>query len=350
MVVCLKVKKQDGEAAKNFLREKGWLDTERVLGKTELRYLILPITGTFDKHILLKKFPGSKFEEKNLPLVPVHSGDLKHLLKNILTEEQINELVRSYDVVGDIAILDIPPKLNKLAVSIAWAFKRSMQYINVVARKIGKVGSADDKYRLRNYEILTGEKRMETMHKEAGITMHVDLEKAYFSPRSSHERERVANLVKNGEQVLVMFAGIGPYALTIAQKKPQTQITAIEINPDAVRFMEENVRTNRLGFAINPILGDVIEILPKLNKKFDRIIMPFPEKNWNFLDLAIKNANKNCTVHFYAFVHEDKLKEAEEKIKKAAQKEGRKAEVLRVLKAGSYAPRTWRYVFDIKIK
>ncbi|MBI4095730.1 MAG: class I SAM-dependent methyltransferase family protein [DPANN group archaeon] len=350
MVVCLKVKKIHGEDAKQFLREKGWLDTERLIGKTEKMYLILPIAGRFDKHILLKKFPGSKFEEKNLQKIPPHQTDLKHLLKNILTEEQIGELVRSYDVIGDIAILEIPPRLDRLAVSIAWAFKRAFPYIGVVARKMGKVGSADEEYRLRKYEILTGERRLETMHKEGGLMMHTDLGKAYFSPRSSRERERVAGLVKNGEQILVMFAGIGPFALVIASKNQNTQITAIEINPDAFKFMEENIRLNRLGFAINPVLGDVNEVLPKLGQKFDRIIMPFPEKSWDFLELAIKYANKNSTIHFYAFVREDKLNDAEEKIKKIAEKEGRHAKILRVLKAGSYAPKTWRYVFDVKIK
>ncbi len=350
MVVCLKVKKQHGETAKQFLREKGWLDSERLIGKTEKLYLILPISGSFDKHLLLKKFPGAKFEEKNLQKIPPHQTDLKHLLKNLLTEEQISELVRSYDVVGDIAILEIPPKLDRLAVSIAWAFKRAFPYIKVVARKLGKVGSGSEEYRLRKYEILTGDKRLEAMYKEGGLAMHVDLEKAYFSPRSSHERERVAGLVKNGEQVLIMFAGIGPFALVIASKKPNAQITAIEINPDAFKFMEENIRLNRLGFAIDPFLGDVNDVLPKLGKKFDRIIMPFPEKSFDFLSLAIGYANKNCTIHFYAFVREDELEKTEEKIKKIAAKEGRKAEILRVLKAGSYAPKTWRYVFDVKIR
>ncbi len=350
MAVTLKVKKEFGESAKQFLLQKGWLDTSLVIGKTELRYLILPISGRFDPKILLKKFPGSKFEEKNLKGIPPRAGDLKQMLQHLLKDEEVNDLVKSYDTVGDIAILDIPPKLDRLARSIAWSFKRAFPNIKVVARKMGKVGSGSEEYRLRKYEILTGENRLETMHKEAGVQLHVDLEKAYFSPRSSHERERVANLVKTGENILVMFAGIGPYALAIAAKQPTAHITAIEINPEAVKLMEENVRINRLGFAITPFLGDVITLLPKLNQAFDRIIMPYPERSWDFLDLAFKYANKNATIHFYAFVREDKLAEAEAKIKNIAEKENKKVQAITVLKAGSYAPKTWRYVFDIKIK
>jgi tRNA (guanine37-N1)-methyltransferase len=350
MVVALKVKKEYGEQAKQFLRQKGWLDNSLLIGKTELRYLILPISGRFDPKILLKKFPGSKFEEKNLKPLPARAGDLKHLLQPLLKDEDVNELIKSYDTVGDIAILDIPQKLDRLAKSIAWSFKRSFPNIKVVARKMGKVGSGSEEYRLRKYEILTGEQRLETMHREAGAAMHVDLEKAYFSPRSSHERERVAGLVKKGENILVMFAGIGPYALAIANAQPNTHTTAIEINPEAVTLMEENIRINRLGFAITPILGDVTKILPKLNQKFDRIIMPYPERSWDFLDLAFRFVNKRATIHFYAFVREDSIADAEAKIKKIAEKEGRKVQVIKVLKAGSYAPKTWRYVFDIKLR
>ncbi len=350
MVVCLKVKKEHGESAKQFLQQKGWLDTSLLIGKTELRYLILPISGKFDPKILQKKFPGSKFEEKNLKGIPPRAGDLKHLLQHLLKDEEVNELIKSYDTVGDIAILDIPPKLDRLAKSIAWSFKRSFPNIKVVARKMGRVGSSSEEYRLRKYEILTGEKRLITMHKEAGIQMHVDLEKAYFSPRSSHERERVAALVQKGENVLVMFAGIGPYALAIASEQPGAHITAIEINPEAVKLMEENIRINRLGFAVTPILGDVTEVLPKLNQKFDRIIMPYPERSWDFLNLAFKYANKNAAIQFYAFVREDRLADTELKIKKIAEKENRKVRAIKVLKAGSYAPKTWRYVFDIKIR
>ncbi len=366
MVVCLKVKKEHGEQAKQFLRQKGWLDTSLVLGKTELRYLILPISGKFDPKILLKKFPGSKFEEKNLKPLPTRAGDLKHLLQPLLKDEEVTELIKSYDTVGDIAILDIPPKLDRLAKSIAWSFKRAFPNIKVVARKMGKVGSGSEEYRLRKYEILTGEKRLATMHKEASALMHVDLEKAYFSPRSSHERERVANLVTRGENVLVMFAGVGPYALAIANTQAKhslaaphrsaatvqqnIHITAIEINPEAVKLMEENIRINRLGFAITPILGDVTEILPKLNQKFDRIIMPYPERSWDFLELAFKFANPAATIHFYAFVREDSITGAEAKIKKIATKESRKVYAIKVLKAGSYAPKTWRYVFDIQLR
>ncbi len=349
MVICLKVKKEHAESARQLLKEKGWLDKTRVVGGTPDRYVIFPLTEKAPKN-LPSKFHGSKFEAKNLPKFPERPGDLKQMLRNVLSEKEIEQVVKSYDVVGDIAILEIPKRVEKHDLAIAWALKRTFPAIKVVAKKVGKVGDLHEIYRIRKLKILTGENRLNTEHKESGIIMRMDLGKVYFSPRSSHERERVAKLVKPNEKVLVMFAGIGPFALVIAKQQPTAVIVAIEKNPEAVKFTEENIRVNYLGNKIIPILGDVREILPKLNQKFDRIIMPYPEESWKYLELALNYANPKATIHFYAFVNEKEIEKAKEKIKKIAGKVGRKAEVKRVVVAGSYAPRVWRYCFDVLVR
>ena len=348
MVTCLKVKKEHAESARQFLKEKGWLDKARVVGSTPDRYVILPLAGKFPKNII-KKFPGSKFETKNLQKFPERPGDLKQLLRNILSEKDIEQVTKSYDVVGDIAILEIPKRMEKHDLAIAWALKRTFPAIKVIAKKVGKVGDLHEIYRIRRLKILTGENRLATEHKESGIIMRLDLGQVYFSPRSSHERERIAKLVKPNEKVLVMFAGIGPFALVIAKQKP-VNVIAVEKNPDAVKFMEENIRVNYAGNRVIPILGDVREILPELKEKFDRIIMPYPEESWQFLELAFNYANPKATIHFYAFVNEKEIEKAKERIRKIAGKAGRQVEVKRVVVAGSYAPRTWRYCFDILVR
>ncbi len=349
MAATLKVKKEHAEAARQFLKEKGWLDKTRVVGSTPDRYVILPLAGNFPQN-LTKKFPGSRFEAKNLQRFPERPGDLKQLLKNILSEKEIEQIVKSYDVVGDIAILEIPKRVEKHDLAIAWALKRTFPTIKVVTKKVGKVGDLHEVYRIRKLKILTGENRLFTEHKESGITMRLDLGKAYFSPRSSHERERIAKLVKLHEKVLVMFAGVGPFALVIAKQKPNAKIIAIEKNPEAEKFMEENIRVNYMGNRIVPMLGDIRDILPKLEQEFDRIIMPYPEESWRFLELAFNYANPNAMVHFYAFVNEKEIEKAKEKIKKIALRANRKVEIKRVVVAGSYAPRVWRYCFDISVR
>ncbi|MEK6807583.1 MAG: hypothetical protein AABX75_00995, partial [Nanoarchaeota archaeon] len=223
MVQTLKVKKEQAQKAKEFLMQKGWLDKTRMLGSTPDRYVIMPLMEGFSENIIKRNFPSARFEHKNLQKYAENPTDLKHMLKNILSEKEIEQVIRSYDVVGDIAVLDIPKKIERHDVAIAWAVKRAYPQINVIAKKIGKVGDAHEIYRIRSLKILTGEKRLAAEHKEGGIIMKLDLGKVYFSPRSSHERERIAKLVKPNELVLVMFAGIGPFALHIAKSQPSAK-------------------------------------------------------------------------------------------------------------------------------
>lgn len=337
----LKVKKSLGGVVKKFLQKKGWLDAQHVIGKTQ-RYLLFPLKSA-DEKLLLRRFNG-KIEERALPKVEKRRGGLKALLRGVIPEKYIDEVVRAYDVVGDIAIIDVPKKLDRLAKSIAWTLKRAFPNIKVVARKIGKVR---DTYRIRKLEILVGEKRTETLHKEHGIK--IDLTKAYFTPRSSGERARIAAQVKSGERVLIMFAGVGPYALIIAKKQPKCKIWAIELNPDAYKLMEENIRINRLGHIIKPICGDVREVVPKLKEKFNRIIMVLPERGFEFLDLAFKVASKKAVVHFYIFLHEDEIKKGIAKIQELAKKFGRKIKIIGAKKVGSFAPRVWRWCIEFEI-
>ncbi|MEK6923507.1 MAG: class I SAM-dependent methyltransferase family protein [Nanoarchaeota archaeon] len=344
----LKVRIEDGEKAKQFLQQKGWLDTTKLVGRTAQRYLIFGLNDGFKASILEKQFPGSKIESKALPAPPKKLGDLKQTLNAVVPKQYVDDIIKSYDTIGDIAILQIPPKLENFKLQIAHALKRTQLSIKVVARKIGKVGSKDELYRLTKLEILTGEQRLTTTHKEHGITMKIDLDNVYFSPKSSNERLRVAKLTKPEENVLVMFAGVGPSALIISEFQPNCHIWAVEINPIAIELMKENVRLNRAG-NITVIKGDVLKEVPKLGILFDRIVMPFPERNWDFLNLAIETTAPQGVIHFYAFAREDKVKETIKKIEDAAKDIGKSIEILDWTKAGSYAPHMWRYVFDIRV-
>lgn len=345
MVKALKIKKELGAEAKKFLQSKGWLDTETMIGRSAQRYLLFPLKENFKEKELLKKFPDAKIVERHLQKLKRKKGSLKDLLKGVIPEKYIDDVIRSYDIIGDIAVISVPKKLEKLEKSIAWTLKRTYPNIKVVAKRKTKVKG---KFRLREYKILVGEKRTETLHKEHGVLIKVNLAKAYFSPRSSGERIRIANQVKSKEKVLVAFAGVGPYALVIAKKQPKCKIWAVELNPDAYKYTEENIRINRFSNII-PIKGDVRKVVPKLKEKFDRIISVLPESGFDFLDVLISAAAKNAIIHFYIFLHENDLQKSIEKIKKIARAQKRKIKILKKIKAGVYAPGVWRWCIDFQV-
>jgi tRNA (guanine37-N1)-methyltransferase len=144
------------------------------------------------------------------------------------------------------------------------------------------------------------------VHREFGCQYHVDLAKAYFSPRLSHEHERVAAQVQASETVVDLFAGVGPFAILIGKRQPEATVYAVDLNPDAVELLKVNVRANRVDSQVFPVCADAREITAgKLHGVADRVIMNLPETAIDFVDAAC-NAIKpqGGAVHFYAFIRQ----------------------------------------------
>jgi tRNA (guanine37-N1)-methyltransferase len=153
----------------------------------------------------------------------------------------------------------------------------------------------------------------------------VDVKKCYFSPRLSHERSRIARLVECGETVVNMFAGVGCFSITIAKTVPQTKVFSIDVNPAAVKYMEENVKINRVYDKVAPLLGDSKDIInAKLQRMANRVLMPLPEKALEYLPYAVLALKPSGGwIHFYDFQHATGNEDPVEKTKlKVAQKLG----------------------------
>ncbi len=269
-------------------------------------------------------------------------------MRNKLSEEQINQLRTSFDIIGDIAIIEVPEELESKKNDIVEALLKVHPGLKTICRKLS---ARQGKLRLRDMEILYGN-NTETIHVEYGFRLHLDVRKVYFSPRESTERQRIAGMVKPGEIVLVMFAGIGPYAIAIAKRQPNVEkVYAIEVNPDAYRYMEENIRINKLSHKIVPIFGDVKEKCKELAIKFDRIVMPLPKEGYKFLDIAIMCLKPGGILHFYFCDSEKNLFEkAVSILRESAYKSGRKIRVLSKRKVLPYGPRVWKICVDAKIE
>lgn len=197
---------------------------------------------------------------------------------------------------------------------------------------LAKIGQREGVYRTHPTKLLVGDKNTEVIHKENGYSIKIDPQVAYFSPRESTERLRVAKMVKSNESILIMFSGVAPYALAIKKQQPNCKITCIEINPDAVRYADQNVKLNKMT-GIKNICSDVREI--KL-EKYDRIIMPLPETAIDYIDLATEHCKG--IIHLYGFAKNPK--EITDKIK---------GEVVKVQKVLPFGPGIYKFRIDIKV-
>jgi len=231
---------------------------------------------------------------------------LKEAVAGILSEKEIEDLFGAFDQVGDIIILKIPDSLVPKKKTIGKVLLEKVKTAKSVFYQSSPV-SGD--FRTRKLELLAGEDKTETEYKEHGCRFKVDVEKAFFSPRLSTERDRIANLIKDGETVINMFGGVGMFSI-IAAKKKKCVVYNIDINPSATKLCEQNIKLNKLVGKVESLTGDAAKIIEgQLSGKGDRVLMLLPEKSDEFLDAAIKAAKKNGIIHYYCHIHSDKKNE-----------------------------------------
>ena len=216
----------------------------------------------------------------------------------------ISSLPRSFDVIGDIAIIDLPPELGAYATEIGKGILQVSPHVRLVARKSGEVSG---KFRTRGLQTLVGSGGMETIHREFSCSYHLDVSSVYFNPRLSHERLRVAEQIKEGEVVVDMFAGVGPYSVLIAKLHPSSRVHSIDINPSAIRYLKENIFANGVADRVTPLLGDVRHFSEvKVHGIADRVIMNLPSEASNYIDAALRILRKDGgLIHFYQFAQRD---------------------------------------------
>ena len=270
---------------------------------------------------------------------------LRDALRGKFSDEEIASMVSSFDIIGDIAIIQIPYSLEGRSKEIADALMEVHKNVKVVCQK---VGARQGVYRVAPLKVISGENRFVTTYREHGVRMKVDVLKAYFSPRLATERKRIADLVEPGEIVSVFFAGVGPFPLVIAKYK-KADVYAVEINPYAYSLMVENVKMNKLVGRIFPILGDVRDVIDELPMS-DRVLMPLPGSADKFLDCAFKILNPDGHLHFYSFSSEGQLFLDQEKaVRSVASRFGRDVEIENERVVGHYKPRVYQVVLDVLV-
>ena len=285
--------------------------------------------------------------------MPKAKHGLKEKLRDILSPSELNLVYRSYDIVGDIAVIRVPDRLVEKSRLIAEAVMETHKHVKTVLRQATPVRGD---LRIRGLEWVAGEKRTETIHKEYGCIFKVDLERCYFSPRLLHERMRIANLVEEGETVINMFAGVGCYSIIIAKHSKARKVYSIDINPEAVHYMRENTKLNRVENTVEPIEGDARDvILERLRGVADRVLMPLPEKAYEYVEYALK-ALKECGgwIHYYDFEQalrdEDPIKKVKEKLSKRLRSLKAEFTVSSGRVVRTVGPRFYQIVLDILVE
>ncbi len=262
--------------------------------------------------------------------------NLREALKNKLSAKELIILKTSFDIIGDIAIIEIPPELKKKEKIIGQTLLALLKNVKTAA---AEAGEHKGKYRTQKLRIIAGEKRFETLHKESGATFKLDVSKCYYSPRLGSERLRIAKQVKKGERILVAGSGIAPYPIIIARHSPAKEIVGVEANPAAHKYALQNVLLNKAQNKITLLKGDIRKV--KL-RKFDRIISAIPHEGVKIISALLKFSKKSTILHIYDFAPEEDLQAPARQLKKSCK-------ILRVVKTQQIGVRRYRVCIDAKV-
>ncbi|MCU0633205.1 MAG: class I SAM-dependent methyltransferase family protein [Methanolinea sp.] len=295
----IRVERQDGERKRQELMEQGLLDPSlkpRRDGGSILFPVISPLEGS------------TKEEFEGHPVV----GTLPR-----------------HELIGGIAVMQ---ERDAPGAAILLSSRPSIHTV------LFAISDVEGPWRIRRYEVLAGEPTTKTRYVEHGLRFEIDVSEAYFSARLSTERQRILSGMDEGERVLDMFAGVGPYALTLARKA--SLVVASDLNPGAVRLMLRNIALNRCEHIL-PLLSDASHLPGILPWKFDRVVMNLPLGAIRFLSSAVGMCRPGGTIHCYAL--QEREGEFLEEIGKYP------VSSIRERYVRSYSPGRWHAVYDIRL-
>lgn len=257
---------------------------------------------------------------------------------------------RAYSTLGRTALVNFPNETKKPEkVKFAKDLLEKNKSIHTVLEKSGMF-----KGRLRKQETnyLAGIKTKEVNYKENGCEFKFNVDSTYFSPRLANERIEMARIVKKNDVVLVMFAGVAPFPIVMAKNSEAKKIYSNELNREANKYAEINIKKNKLGKKIELIPGDIKKVCVKLAKEkktYDVIVMARPQLDDSFLEDAFKVVKKGTRVYYYDFCKIEDREKIVSMVKNEAKKAGKRIKITRAKNAGEIAPYKVRYRIDFVV-
>ena len=330
---CVKVPLKQLNDTRIKLMESGQMNMEYHI-KASSEYGYIPVDENPD---------GYEIVDMDLEPMKKVPHNFSELLEGELSSEEIENLRTSFDTIGDIVILEIPDDLEDKKQIIGDAALKFTKRKAIYMKRSAIKGTT----RVRDLEFLSGVDDSVTIHREHGARLKLDVREVYFSPRLATERKRVMQSVEDGEKILDMFCGIGPFPIVIAKNK-DVEITAVDINKEAIKYLNENIKLNKLKGSIETYCGDIREVSKSFKLKFDRIIMNLPGLAYTFLDIAVNLIEENGIINYYEF--SDSYEQGIKRLQDACSEVGKEVEILNTRKVKSTSPGEWHVAIDAKIK
>jgi len=328
MVRCIRVPKSEGNPVRIRLKEESILNFDARI-KVDGDYLLIPI--------LSESFEDYEVIDADLEVLEHKETDYR----KFLPEEIRDILPNSYDNIGDVTVVKLVDELLPMKHEIGEAMMKVSSSTRAVFLDRGVKGEL----RIRDLELIAGSGGSETRHKESGVIIMTDPAKVYYNPRLATERERVASLVKKGEVIIDMFAGVAPFPLTICKSARPKIVYAIDLNHDAVEYMKINIKLNHFKNIV-PMEGDARQLIKTLPDA-DRVIMNLPQIAQEFLPDALMKTKKGGTVHMHKIMGREESDDLVSSIIEEMNSRRLKCRLSDKRELKTYSPSASVYVLDI---
>jgi len=235
---------------------------------------------------------------------------------------------RGYTMLGTVAVFhgrEVPGEDDVRAV-LEWRHPTAVLWIP----------ACDGQRRKPRAHVLAGTPG-EVAHKECGITYFFDPSCTMFSAGNRGEKERLRKMVRPGERVADMFAGIGYFSLPVAREG--ARVHAMEIDPVAFSCLAKNIGVNGVADRVVPELGDCRFCL---SGTYDRVIMGHFD-SCQYLEHALSHVHEGSVLHVHT------AGDASGRIEETLSGKGVRAtvETHRVKKLG---PHIWHCVQDVTVE
>lgn len=252
-----------------------------------------------------------------------------------------------YDLIGNIAIVKFDrntgsSEKKKYAIDFLKRHKNVKTILEKSERFKGRLRTQKTKY-------IAGERSKNAVYRENNCIFRLNVDTCYFSSRLASERKEIAGFVRKGEKVLVLFGGVGAYAIVIGKLSKASSILSVELGKECSKFAKENVKSNKLKERVEILQGDARRVLKNINEKFDRIVMPRPNLKDSFLDIVFPKIARNGIIYYYGFYGVDEIDKLKKLILNEAEKAEKQIKIIRIKRAGEIGIRRFRYRADIKV-
>ena len=295
-VPSVAVAREAGEATRTALAEAAVLDDDHEIAVEDGR-LYIPVTDADAAADAVAALDCDT--EMTTHDLPVRQG--------IQTPADILGFEPSVERIGDIVVIDEddPDRAATIGEAVIDADLPARSVLNRASKIKGEL-------RVRDWEVVAVDDDAaagndltptETVHREYGHEFCLDLASVYFSPRLATERHRVVEQIEPGEQILDMFAGVGPFAIRAASRGASA--VAVDLNETAVGYCRENARRNGVVDAVTAVAGDVRGVADDYDGWADRLVMNLPHSADEFVATAVELAGEECVLHYYDIQHED---------------------------------------------